>query len=389
MLILTTLLFVLLGIGVALYWFFIGRFEVTTDDAYVQGMQVPVTAQTSGNVVEVFFENTNLVNAGDIVVKLDDTNARLAFDNAKNELADAVRDVQVLYQENLTYKYEIEEKQIALKQAKADYDHRKGLNLKGAISLETLQHAQDTYELAQAELAVALQGLKTNEAQLLNTAPNQQPTILSAANALKDSWIALKRTEIRSPVTGYVARRSVQIGAEISPSTPLLAVVPTKPMWIDANFKETQLKGLRIGQPVKITSDFYGKKVVYNGKVTGLDMGTGSAFSILPAQNATGNWIKVVQRLPVRIDFDSDDILEKYPLRIGLSMNVSIDIHNEEGKVLEVVQRTTPAFKSDVLVPNLSEVDQLIEQIIKDNSYNPNMPPLTIDPTPLDQSKTM
>lgn len=369
-LILTTIGFVVVAIAVGLYWLFVLRFEATTNDAYVQGMQVPIVAQTSGNVTEVFFENTDLVHAGDIVVKLDDTNAKLAFESAKNDLASAVRNIQVLYQENLSYKYAIDEKKIALKQAQTDYDHRKGLNLKGAVSVETVQHAQDTLELAQAELEVALQSLKTNEAQLLQTSPEQQPAILSASNNLRDAWIALDRTVIRSPITGYVAKRGVQIGAEISPSSALLSVVPTKPMWVDANFKETQLKGIRIGQPVKVTSDFYGSDVVYQGTVTGLDMGTGSAFSILPAQNATGNWIKVVQRLPVRIDFVSDEMLDKYPLRIGLSMNVNIDIHDESGHVLEAVKRQAPAFQSNVLVPDLTEVNQLIEKIIQENTYS-------------------
>lgn len=369
LLILTTAAFAVAAIGIIIYWFLVLRFEQTTNDAYVQGMQVPIIAQNSGNVTEVYFDNTDLVHAGDVVVKLDDTNAQLMYENAKHELATAVRQVQTLYQQNIAAKLSIEESRISLKQAQDDYDHREKLNRTGAVSLEAYQHAKDALELAKANYDVAVQNLKINEAQLLNTEPSQQPAILSAANNLREAWIALDRTVVRSPVTGYVARRSVQIGSEVSPSLPLMVVVPLKPMWIDANFKETQLKDIRIGQAVTMTSDFYGKDVVFEGKITGLDMGTGSAFSLLPAQNATGNWIKVVQRLPVRIDFNSDDILEKYPLRIGLSMNISVDIKDQSGSVLEVSKRKDPAFQSTVLVPNLSEVNALIEKIIADNTF--------------------
>lgn len=369
-LIMTTVLFGLVAVAVVIYWFLVLRFEQSTNDAYVQGMQVPIVAQNSGNVTEVYFDNTDLVHAGDIVVKLDDTNAKLIFENAKYQLATAVRQVETLYQQNVAYRLAIDEAKISLQQAQTDFDHREKLNRTGAVSVETYQHAKDALELAQANYNVALQNLKTNETQLLTTEPSQQPTILAAANNVREAWIALDRTIIRSPVTGYVARRSVQIGSEVSPTLPLMVVVPSKPMWIDANFKETQLKDIRIGQAVTLTSDFYGKEITFEGKVTGLDMGTGSAFSLLPAQNATGNWIKVVQRLPVRIDFDSDEILEKYPLRIGLSMNITVDIRDKNGPALEVTQRKNPAFKSNVLIPDLTEVNQLIDQIIQENRYS-------------------
>lgn len=369
-LILTTIAFVIVGIAVVIYWFAVLRFEQSTNDAYAQGMQVQIIAQNSGNVTEVYFDNTDLVHAGDVVVKLDDTNAKLVFENSKHELATAVRQVQILYQENIADKLTIDEAAIVLKQAKADFDHREKLNKTGALSLEAYQHSKDALELANANYNIAEQKLKINEAQLLKTALAKQPSVLAAANNVRESWIALDRTTVRSPVTGYVARRSVQIGSEVSPSLPLMVVVPLKPMWVDANFKETQLKDIRIGQPVTVTSDLYGDKVVFQGKVTGLDMGTGSAFSLLPAQNATGNWIKVVQRLPVRVDFDSDDILEKYPLRIGLSMNVTVDIKDQNGPALEPTKRKDPAFKSEVLVPNLTEVNALIDQIISDNTLS-------------------
>lgn len=297
--VLATIVFILAFIAFGIYWFLVLRFQQYTDDAYVAGMQVPIIAQTQGNVTEVFFDNTDLVNAGDIMVTLDNTNATLAFESAKHELANAVRQVQTMYQENIGYKAAVEAQRVLLVQAEQDYKRRIAL-ANGAISRENLQHAAQAVASAKAALEVAIQQLRSNEAMLLNTAPSEQPAILVAADQVREAWISLQRTVIRSPVTGYVARRNVQIGSEVSPSTALMVVVPTEPMWVDANFKETQLTNIRIGQPVTITSDIYGNNVVYDGVITGLDMGTGSAFSLLPAQNATGNWIKIIQRLRLK-----------------------------------------------------------------------------------------
>lgn len=365
--VLATIVFIIAFIAFGIYWLLVLRFQQYTDDAYVAGMQVPIIAQTQGNVIEVFFDNTDLVSAGDIMVVLDNTNATLAFESAKHELASAVRQIQTLYQENIGYKATVEEQRILLVQAEQDYKRRIALG-NGAISREALQHAAQAVASAKAALEVATQQLRSNEAALLDTEPSQQPAILVAADQVRQAWINLQRTVIRSPVTGYVARRNVQIGSEVSPSTALMVVVPTEPMWVDANFKETQLADIRIGQPVSITSDIYGSNVVYDGVITGLDMGTGSAFSLLPAQNATGNWIKIIQRLPVRIDLKPEQVREN-PLRIGLSMNVTVDIKDTSGAVLEVSQRTQPAFKSDVLILNLEEVNRIIEGIITENSY--------------------
>lgn len=363
----TSLLFIVLLAGYLIYWFIVLRYQEYTDDAYVVGLQVPIVAQTTGNVTQVNFENTDLVHAGDVLVVLDKTNAELAYAQARHDLAATVRQTQELYFNRDQLGAVIAQKQVMLNQAQNDYARRSVLGQRGTISKEDLQHSREAVEEAQASLNASVQQLNATKALLKNTALADQPAVLQAADKVRDAWISLQRTEIRSPYTGYVSRRNVQVGAQVSPSASLMAIVPVEPVWIDANFKETQLSSVRIGQPVTITSDFYGDNVIFNGTVAGLDMGTGSAFSLLPAQNATGNWIKVVQRLPVRVELEPQQVA-KYPLRIGLSMNVTIETKNTDGPVLANVQRDTPAFKSDVLIPDLAPVNAVIAHIIADNA---------------------
>ncbi|WP_318837179.1 MULTISPECIES: multidrug efflux MFS transporter periplasmic adaptor subunit EmrA [unclassified Providencia] len=365
--VIATIIIILLFVAYGAYWFLVLRFQEYTDDAYVSGLQIPIVAQTTGNVTQVNFENTDLVKAGDVLVVLDKTNARLAFEQAKHDLATTVRKTKELYINGDEYQAQIQKNRVTLAQAQKDYQRRVALGRSGTISKEDLQHSQEAVQLAQAALDISIQQYNANRALLRNTELKKQPAIQQAADSVRSAWINLQRTEIKSPMTGYVSRRNVQVGSQVSPQSSLMAIVPVQPVWVDANFKETQLEKVRIGQPVTINSDFYGDDIVYNGTVVGLDMGTGSAFSLLPAQNATGNWIKVVQRLPVRVELDPEQVV-KHPLRIGLSMNVTIDIKDQNGPVLAEVQRTAPAFESDVLVLNLSDVDHIIDTIISDNA---------------------
>lgn len=365
--VIATIIIILLFVAYGVYWFLVLRFQEYTDDAYVSGLQIPIIAQTTGNVTQVNFENTDLVKAGDVLVVLDKTNAQLAFEQAKHDLATTVRKTKELYINGDEYQAQIQKNRVTLAQAQKDYQRRVALGRSGTISKEDLQHAQEAVQLAQAALDISIQQYNANRALLRNTELKKQPAIQQAADSVRSAWINLQRTEIKSPMTGYVSRRNVQVGSQVSPQSSLMAIVPVQPLWVDANFKETQLEKVRIGQPVTINSDFYGADIVYNGTVVGLDMGTGSAFSLLPAQNATGNWIKVVQRLPVRVELDPEQVA-KHPLRIGLSMNVTIDIKDQNGPVLAEVQRTVPAFESDVLVLNLSDVDHIIDTIISDNA---------------------
>ncbi|WP_337014252.1 multidrug efflux MFS transporter periplasmic adaptor subunit EmrA [Pantoea sp. AS142] len=366
-LIVLALIFVLIGIAWGVYWFLVLRHFQETDDAYVAGNQVQVMAQVSGSVNKVWFEDTDFVKKGDVLVSLDKTDAQQAFEKAQTALATSVRQTHQLMINGKQYQASITLQQTALAQAQADLKRREPLGAANLIGREELQHARDAVATAKAQLDVAIQQYNANQAMILNTSLENQPAVQQSAAELRDAWLALQRTEIRSPMEGFVSRRSVQVGSQISTSTPLLAVVPATNLWVDANFKETQLAGVRIGQPATVVADIYGDKVVYQGKVAGLDMGTGSAFSLLPAQNATGNWIKVVQRLPVRIELNQEDIT-RHPLRIGLSTLVKIDTTSKEGSALATRARQQAAYSSNALAIDLAPVNQLITDIVRANA---------------------
>lgn len=366
-LIVLALIFVLIGIAWGVYWFLVLRHFQETDDAYVAGNQVQVMAQVSGSVNKVWFEDTDFVKKGDVLVSLDKTDAEQAFEKAQTALATSVRQTHQLMINGKQYQASITLQQTALAQAQADLKRREPLGAANLIGREELQHARDAVATAKSQLDVAIQQYNANQAMILNTSLENQPAVQQSAAELRDAWLALQRTEIRSPMDGFVSRRSVQVGSQISTSTPLLAVVPATNLWVDANFKETQLAGVRIGQPVTVVADIYGDEVVYQGKVAGLDMGTGSAFSLLPAQNATGNWIKVVQRLPVRIELNQEDIA-RHPLRIGLSTLVKIDTTSKEGSALATSARQQAAYSSNALAIDLAPVNQLITDIVRANA---------------------
>lgn len=338
-----------------------------TNDAYVAGNQVQVMAQVSGSVNKVWFDNTDVVKKGDVLLSLDKTDAEQAFEKAQTALATSVRQTHQLLINGRQYQATIELQKTALAQAGADLKRREPLGAANLIGREDLQHARDAVATAKAQLEVAEQQYNANQALVLSTALENQPAVKQSAAELRDAWLALQRTDVLSPIDGFISRRSVQVGSQISSTTPLMAVVPASNLWVDANFKETQLANVRIGQPATVISDIYGSDVVYHGKVVGLDMGTGSVFSLLPAQNATGNWIKVVQRLPVRIELDPQEVAT-HPLRIGLSTLVNIDTSNIQGDVLASQVRTTAAYESDALAVDLAPVNHLIADIISTNA---------------------
>ncbi|MEW6486154.1 MAG: multidrug efflux MFS transporter periplasmic adaptor subunit EmrA [Pseudomonadota bacterium] len=364
---LLAVLCVVIAIGYFAYWFLVLSHYQDTDDAYVAGNQVQVMPQVSGSVTKVWFDDTDYVKQGDVLVTLDKTDAEQAYEKSLTALATSVRQTRQAMINSKQYLANITLKKIALSQAQEDLQRRIPLGKAQLIGREDLQHARDAVTSAQAALDVATQQYNANQAILLDTSLENQPAVQQAATAVRDAWLALQRTDIRSPIDGYISRRAVQVGAQISPSSSLMAVVTDKQLWVDANFKETQLAGVRIGQPATIVSDLYGDNVVYHGKVVGLDMGTGSAFSLLPAQNATGNWIKVVQRLPVRVDIDPAD-LAKHPLRIGLSTLVTVDTSDQSGAVLASTVRKTPAYQSNALELQLGQVNQVISDVIRANA---------------------
>ena len=362
------LLLLLIAIGSAAYWFFFIKGFEETEDAYVSGNQVMVSAQVAGNISKINVDNMDPVQAGDVLLELDDTNAKLSFEQAKSNLANAVRQISQLNYTVKQLKSAVRANEITLAQVQGNLNRRVQLVKDGAIDKESFQHAKEAVELAKANLTTSQNQLEANQALLLDGPLSEQPQIQSAVSNLKQAWLNLERTKIRSPIKGYVARRNAQVGQAVSVGGALMAVVTTDQMWLDANFKETQLTHMRIGQPVEIHFDLYGKDKTFNGKVVGIEMGTGSAFSLLPTQNATGNWIKVVQRVPVRIQLDPQQLIEN-PLRIGLSATVKVNVSDSQGETLRDQAPATTLYSTNVLQYDESAVNNLIESIIHDNSY--------------------
>ena len=362
------LLLLLIAIGSAAYWFFFVKSFEETEDAYVSGNQVMVSSQVAGNISKINVDNMDPVQAGDVLLELDGTNAKLSFEQAKSNLANAVRQISQLNYTVKQLKSAVRANEITLAQVQGNLNRRVQLVKDGAIDKESFQHAKEAVELAKANLTTSQNQLEANQALLLDGPLSEQPQIQSAVSNLKQAWLNLERTKIRSPIKGYVARRNAQVGQAVSVGGALMAVVTTDQMWLDANFKETQLTHMRIGQPVEIHFDLYGKDKTFNGKVVGIEMGTGSAFSLLPTQNATGNWIKVVQRVPVRIQLDPQQLAEN-PLRIGLSATVKVNVSDSQGETLRNQAPSTTLYSTNVLQYDESAVNNLIESIIRDNSY--------------------
>ncbi|MCC8376081.1 MULTISPECIES: multidrug efflux MFS transporter periplasmic adaptor subunit EmrA [Photorhabdus] len=366
-LVLLTLIFTLLGVAYFFYWFLISRHHQETDNAYVTGNQVQIMSQVAGTVITVNFDNTDFVKSGSILVQLDPRDAELALEKAKTTLANSVRQTHQQIVNSKQYQANIALRRSELTKVQNDLSRREILSAQKVIGKEELQHAQEAVASARAALDIAIEQYNANQAIVLDTPLEKQPAIEQAATEVRNAWLALQRTKIVSPIDGYVSRRSVQVGAQINKNTPLMAIISANDMWIEANFKETQISGMRIGQPVEITSDFYGGNRVFSGKITGLDMGTGSAFSLLPAQNASGNWIKVVQRLPVRIELNPGQ-LEKYPLRIGLSTKVRVDTTNPDGPVLSDRTRTKSAYHTTALTIDMSPANKIVNDITNSNA---------------------
>ena len=358
---------VIAAIGWGLWYFFDGRWYEDTDDAYVNGNIVQITPQVSGTVITIGADDGDLVHAGDVLVKLDPADADVALQQARANLANTVRKVRGLYSNVSGAQAEVAVRKVAVDKAQADYNRRRDLAKSGAISAEELSHALDALTTAQSALTTAQQQFQTNKVLVDDTVVASHPDVQVAAAHLRAAYLDDVRTALVAPVDGYIAKRSVQLGQRVAPGAPLMAVVPLHGVWVDANFKETQLNNMRIGQPVEIRADVYGGSVSYQGKVESLGVGTGSAFSLLPAQNATGNWIKIVQRVPVRVFFNDPKQLEAHPLRIGLSTKVSVNLHDTSGPLLAKQSPTQPAFNTDVYRTQLAKADGLIAEIIHAN----------------------
>jgi membrane fusion protein (multidrug efflux system) len=359
---------VLLGvIGWGLWYFFDGRWYEGTDDAYVNGNVVQITPQVPGTVVSIGADDGDLVHAGDTLVKLDPSDADVALTEARANLALAVRKVRGLYSTVNGAQADVSVRKTAVDKARSDYQRRVALAKSGAISTEELSHASDALTTAENALITVQQQYQTSKVLVDDTVVASHPDVQVASAKLRAAYLDDARTTLVAPVDGYVAKRSVQVGQRVMPGAALMAVVPLHSVWVDANFKETQLTGIRIGQPVDIYSDVYGSKVTFKGKVESLGVGTGSAFSLLPAQNATGNWIKIVQRIPVRIVFDDPKQLDKHPLRLGMSVTVDVGLHDKSGPTLPEKSPTQAAFSTDVYKQQLVKADEEIGKIIHAN----------------------
>jgi membrane fusion protein, multidrug efflux system len=368
----TWLIILAVGLGVialgtlAWWWLYASHYE-TTDDAYVAGDLVGVMSQVQGTVVSIAADETDRVQAGQELVRLDATDYRIALQDAEQQLARAVRQVHTVFANRDELSALVSQRRADLERAQADLRRRRGLTASGAVSAEEVGHAQDAVDAARDALTAAEKNLAAGVALVGRTGVPDNPEVRAAATQVERAWLNVQRTSVRAPVSGYVARRAVQLGERIAPGSPLMAIVPLERLRVDANFKEVQLNRMRIGQPVRVIADLYGGHVEYHGSVEGLGLGTGAAFALLPAQNATGNWIKVVQRVPVRITLDPKE-LEQHPLRIGLSTRVRIEVSDSSGQQLAPAPRREPVLATRIYDTDLTEIEARIAQIIRDNT---------------------
>ncbi|NMM37255.1 MAG: HlyD family efflux transporter periplasmic adaptor subunit [Glaciimonas sp.] len=367
-LIVVTLVLAVILISYLVWWILNAKNFESTDDAYVAGNVVQVTPQVGGTVVAIHADDTELVQAGTPLIELDRSDAKVALDQADAQLAQTIREVRVLYANNGALSAGVAQRSAEVERAKADLARRQQLIGTGAVSKEELEHARSALQSATSALLVTSEQLASNRALTDRTSVAKHPNVERAAARVREAYLAYARTTLPAPLSGYIAKRSVQLGQRVAAGMPLLSIVPLKAVWVDANFKEVQIAHMRIGQPVTLESDVYGSKIVYHGKVAGLAAGTGSAFALLPAQNASGNWIKIVQRLPVRIALDPKELTE-HPLRLGLSMQVKVEVAPQKGVPLPSagLARTEPAYKTTVFDAVAQQADARIAGIIAAN----------------------
>ena len=368
-LLLIAAIFIVLGALWAAYWTLVLAKREKTDDAYVNGNKVVISAQGSGTVIAVLADDTQLVKAGQVLVKLDPIDAQTALSRAASALAQTVRQVRQQKATAGQYDSEITTRKLELARAEVDLAKREPLIADHAIAGEEVRHAQESVQLARAALIQAERQASSAHALVDGTPVETNPTVLQAKDTFRDAWIAAQRNAVVAPVSGYVGERSVQLGQHIQAGEALMTVIPLHSLWVDANFKEVQLRNLRIGQNAEVRSDLYGGTFVFHGRVQGMSAGTGAAFSLLPPQNASGNWIKVVQRVPVRIRIDDADLV-KSPLRVGLSTTVTVDTTSRNGPVLAPEAIDEPVGDTQVYTQDLEKANAEAEEVVRRNLGN-------------------
>jgi membrane fusion protein (multidrug efflux system) len=350
----------------SVHWFLVSSHYESTDDAYISSDLVQITSEIPGTVLAVRVDDTQSVDRGTPLVELDPADARVATNSAEAQLARAVRNVRGLFAQRDQLQAQIAQRESDVKRAQDDVSRREGLLSDGAVSGEELSHVRDTLTAARAALDAARQALNATEAQISGTTIETHPQVLDAEAAVRTAALSLHRTQLRAPIAGVIVKRSVEVGQRVAAGAPLMGLVPLDDVWVDANFKEGQLRNIRVGQPVSLHADLYGGRVAYHGKVAGLSAGSGSAFALLPAQNASGNWIKIVQRIPVRIVIDARD-LKDHPLRVGLSMTVDVDVQNTDGALVASQVRNAPQ-PVQASAGDDPDVEQRIHDIVAQNA---------------------
>ena len=375
-----TVAVLVLGVSYVGYEFVLGKRYETTDNAYVNANVVQITPLVGGTVTAIHADDTDFVKAGQKLVSLDPADAKVALDQAESGLAQTVREVRTLYANNSTYDSQVRLReadltrvQADLARAKLDESRRAPLVASGAVGKEELDHAKTAVTAANSAVAGAQSALQAARDQAISnrsltdgTNAADHPNVQRAAARVREAYLAFQRSELVAPVDGWVARHSVQLGQRVGAGSPLMAVVGLQQPWVDANFKESQIARLRIGQKVKLDADVYGSKIEFDGTIVGLSAGTGAAFALLPAQNATGNWIKVVQRVPVRIALDAKQVAE-HPLRVGLSMDVTVDVRDQGGAMLTQGQRAQATIQTSVFGTQDKDADVIVQRIVKAN----------------------
>lgn len=365
-LLIITAVFILAGLAWLLLYIFVLSQRVVTDDAYVQGNQVIVSSQVPGTVIAVFADNTDRIDTGQPLVKLDKTDADVGLAQARGALAGAVRQVRQMRAQAEQGDAAVDARRVALSMARANLARRQPLLADEAVARETLDNLRDKVKAASAELKLAQRQASAAHAAVDGLSIAENPRVLQARAQYRQAWLMAHRTDIVAPVNGYIANRSVQVGQQVRPGLPLMQVISLDNLWVDANFKESQLQHVRIGQAVSINTDLYGSDVTYHGKVLGMSAGTGAAFALLPPQNASGNWIKVVQRVPVRISLNAHE-LRQHPLRVGLSTKVTIDTHDREGRVLAQKSTNKTTASTAVYDTGQADADRAAHAIIEAN----------------------
>ncbi len=358
--------FILIALIWVALWHFVFSLRQVTDDAYVHGNLVTVAAQVPGTVTAVMADDTDRVLAGQPLVRLDPTDADLALARARHALAQAVRQVRGQTDTAAQLDAVIAARRAELAQARSTLDRELPLLAQRAVSPQEITQLRSGVATARAALTAAQRQAAAANAAVAGTDIVRNPTVLAARDAFIAAWIAAQRDTVPAPVSGYVAQRTAQVGSRIQPGQPLMMVIPLHQLWVDANFKETQLADLRIGQPATVVSDVYGGSVVFHGRVEGVSPGTGAAFALLPPQNASGNWIKVVQRVPVRISLDLAE-LERHPLRIGLSATVTVRTTDRSGPMLAAAPPSRPVSSTSVFNYPLAQADAEAARVIRAN----------------------